>query len=330
MARIISVPDVHGTHKWEAVKSVPEKDYDYIVFHGDYFDSWENEWPDQGNNFKAICGFVREDTKRRKMLIGNHDWSYLTGTKTGSCSGHQNERGREIRSLLQENMDVLDLAFECDGWVFSHAGFSSTWVGSVKKVFHQMLGKFPDENDGYGEQNTLFRDEDELRIDFLNEIWHRLGHSRNEENFFIAFDGLLDWNGFFSGSGDEVTQGPLWIRPDSLLNDAYYRKQVVGHTEICLYDKVFLKRKENAAVFVDSPSHEVYGAFDTKAEHEFDTTEAFLKRRKHVLKIANDIKSQIVCHEDAESFVKASLLKHFSEKNAEKIFDIAFAGYVNK
>ena len=120
MSRILSIPDVHGSHEWEVVKNLPAQNYDYIVFHVDYFDCWENEWPDQGENFKNICTFVREDTDHRKLLLGNHDWSYLTGTGTGSCSG------------------------------------------------------------------------------------------------------------------DEVTQVPLWIRPTSLLEDAYYKNQVVGHTELCL------------------------------------------------------------------------------------------------
>lgn len=78
MVRILSIPDVHGSHQWEAVKSVPKDSYDYIVFHGDYFDSWENQWPDQGENFKTICDFVREDTEHRKLLIGNHDFAYLS------------------------------------------------------------------------------------------------------------------------------------------------------------------------------------------------------------------------------------------------------------
>ena len=46
-------------------------------------------------------------------------------------------------------------------------------------------------------------------------------------------------DGFFSPSGDEISQGPLWIRPESLLQDAYYPKQVVGHTEMCLYKNAF-------------------------------------------------------------------------------------------
>ena len=95
------------------------------------------------------------------MLIGNHDWSYISGTRDGCrVSGHQSGHILEIRNLLEQNLDIIDLAFECDGWVFSP-------------------------------------------------------------------------------SGDEISQGHLWIRPESLLQDAYYPKQVVGHTEMCLYEKVF-------------------------------------------------------------------------------------------
>lgn len=118
MARILSVPDVHGSHEWEVVKILPKNSYDYIVFHGDYFDAWENEWPDQEDNFKAICNFIREDTEHRKLLIGNHDWSYLSQSREGSnCSGHQtasfNREGKVtiIRELLLNARDILELAF---------------------------------------------------------------------------------------------------------------------------------------------------------------------------------------------------------------------------
>ena len=133
MAKVLSVPDVHGSHEWEVVKKLPAGSCDFIVFHGDYFDSQENEWPDQGENFKNICDFVREDTEHRKLLIGNHDWSYLSQSREGqNCSGHQSgsiySEGKitVIRELLLGARDILELAFECDGWVFSHAGFSKT------------------------------------------------------------------------------------------------------------------------------------------------------------------------------------------------------------
>lgn len=80
-----------------------------------------------------IFDFVREDTEHRKLLIGNHDWSYLSQSREGqNCSGHQSgsiySEGKitVIRELLLGARDILELAFECDGWVFSHAGFSKT------------------------------------------------------------------------------------------------------------------------------------------------------------------------------------------------------------
>lgn len=44
--KVLVVPDVHGSHEWESVKDMPTDSYDFIVFMGDYFDSWENQWPD--------------------------------------------------------------------------------------------------------------------------------------------------------------------------------------------------------------------------------------------------------------------------------------------
>ena len=72
--KVLVVPDVHGSHEWESVKDMPTDSYDFIVFMGDYFDSRENQWPDQGNNFKSICTFVREDRTHR-----NSSWEIMTG-----------------------------------------------------------------------------------------------------------------------------------------------------------------------------------------------------------------------------------------------------------
>ena len=230
MARILSVPDVHGSHEWEVVKILPKNSYDYIVFHGDYFDSWENEWPDQGENFKNICDFVREDTEHRKLLIGNHDWSYLSQSREGqNCSGHQSgsiySEGKitVIRELLLGARDILELAFECDGWIFSHAGFSKTAVNYMQEILKNL---------------GMIQDEKEYSISLLNSVFKKRLEEYDIFNFskWIPFDEKLDWDGCFSGSGDEPSQFCLWIRPDSLLEDAYYNNQVVGHTEFCISD----------------------------------------------------------------------------------------------
>lgn len=159
-------------------------------------------------------------------------------------------------------------------------------------------------------------------MDFLNSQWHKLGHSPEDKNFCEEFDELLDWHGVFSGAGDEIMQGPLWIRPDSLLDDAFYKNQVVGHTEVCIYDEVFLKRGENRAVFIDSPLHKIFGIFDTQKPHTFLSVDEFLKHRKKTLKIINDIKSQVPFHKDDENFFKKSLEEHFSKEIAEKIEEV--------
>ena len=126
--KVLVVPDVHGSREWEIVKTFPQDSYDRIVFMGDYFDAWENKWPEQGENFEAICAFVRQDPERRKALLGNHDWSYLSATVYGAgCSGHQNGKASKIKSLLISARDILDLAFEADGVVFQRLKSPMYW-----------------------------------------------------------------------------------------------------------------------------------------------------------------------------------------------------------
>ncbi len=249
--KILVIPDVHGSHEWEEAKKFSKNEYDYIVFLGDYFDSWENRWPDQGENFETICDFVREDIQHRKMLLGNHDWSYLSKTVHGAgVSGHQSNKASLIKKLLTNNLDIIDLAFECDGYIFSHAGFSKTWIQSVLKI--------------------SCADNSEWSIDFINSLWHKISLNPNDGKFNYEFEELLDWHGFISASGNEVTQGPLWIRPESLLKDSYYKTQVVGHTELCydeyitLFEKGKNEDETKQIILADSPTHKCLGILDTK------------------------------------------------------------------
>ena len=321
MARILSVPDVHGSHEWEVVKILPKNSYDYIVFHGDYFDAWENEWPDQGDNFKAICNFIREDTEHRKLLIGNHDWSYLSQSREGSnCSGHQtasfNREGKTtlIRELLLSARDILELAFECDGWIFSHAGFSKTAVNYMNEILLKL---------------GIIKNESEYSIDLLNATFKKrlAEYYSTKPVHWTYFDEKLDWDGCFSGSGDEPSQFCLWIRPDSLLEDAYYNKQVVGHTELCIYDKIYLQHGENKVIIVDSPNHEVYDVLDTRSEYTFFSVLDINKKRKKIFKVVNDIKSQLIMHNDKEDFIRKSLKDYFSDDVTEKLIKLAFKEY---
>lgn len=331
--KILIIPDVHGSHNWEIAKEKIDE-VDFVVFLGDYVDSWENNWPDQGENVKAIFDFKRKYPDKVKILIGNHDFSYITGTRDGSCvSGHQSGKISEIRSLFTANLDIIDLAFECDGWVFSHAGFSKTWVDSMKNQFHIMFDKWPEERSEFDSQedyeqyqaSVLAWDENEWSIDKLNEVWHSVSHYPSDKNFYYGFDELLDWNGFFSGSGDEVTQGPLWIRPNSLLKDAYYPRQIVGHTEYCIDGLASIMEYENTIVMADSPHHSVFKVFDTEAPLEVMSALEFSKYHKQTTKKINNLRSMFGgLGADYSEEEKIKKIKEVFSDNFDYIYDNYF------
>ena len=310
--RVLIISDVHGTRNWEKVKEIPKENYDYVVFLGDYFDSasysrkfrmWRsnNKWPEQGENVINIINWVREDPEHRKMLIGNHDFSYISAGHDGAnVSGHQNEHKHEIRGIILSNYDVFDLAFECDGWVFSHAGFTYTWRSSAIQFFHQILDQWPDEG---GKK----WDEREYSLSFLNDFWHRVSHQYGDDNCYQAFDELLDWRGVFSGTGDEPQNSCLWVRPRSLLSDALYPNQVVGHTEYCIGEPLKLRGSasdsgalDTRIVVVDSQDHDLITIFDTENPgDDFITLVEYNRWEKKVNKAINTILSQQLADRDA-------------------------------
>lgn len=286
--RVLVIPDVHGTHHWEKVKSIPESDYDYAVFLSDFVDAWENQWPDQGENLKAIFDWVRENPVKRKVCLGNHDWSYISGTRYGGqVSGHQPEHASEISAILMSNYDLIALAFETDKWIFAHAGFTHFWVESMKQHLHSVLDKYQDDG------TTVFWDESQFSVSFLNDYFHKLEHWPGSPNFDYGFDELLDWYGFHDGSGNEISQGPLWVRPESLLRDAEYKQQLVGHTEYGFLGPLCLKENKHKIVCVDSPTHDNIFIFDTKNPAEkWYSVLSFNKEVAKIRKTILDAKSQ--------------------------------------
>jgi hypothetical protein len=340
--KILIIPDVHGSHNWEiAQKKIDE--VDFVVFLGDLVDSWENSWPDQGENVKAIFDFKRKYPNKVKVLLGNHDFSYISGTREGSLvSGHQSGKANEIRALFTANLDIIDLAFECDGWVFSHAGFSKTWVSYMKQQFHYILDKFPDEDPNRTifssmeeycdyqkkvERTALVWDENEWGVDKLNEVWHTLTHFSGDKNFIYGFDELLDWHGCFSGSGDEVTQGPLWIRPNSLISEPYYPKQVVGHTEYCFMGnyEALTNKNTDVVILCDSASHIVPDVFDTQNPPASSTIADFNRKYKQFDKKIGNLKSIFGgLGADYKEFERVEKIKEVFPDNFDYIYDTYF------
>jgi hypothetical protein len=279
MSKILIISDMHGSHNWEQAKSiVKEQKIDYVVSLGDWVDSWENKWPDQGENLQKALDWFREDTEHRFILFGNHCFSYITKTYNGQqVSGHQYEKQLEIQSILENNKDILHYCVEIDGWVFSHAGISTTWVNDyIKPIFHTI----------YDTDNKVW-DEKEFDIKLLDDTLREYGTKYSKLNE------LIDWHGIWSGSGNEPEQGLLWIRPEALVKDMYYPRQAVGHTEWASGEPVRLKSKKGKLLVTDSRKHDLMYILDTEKElaNQFFTIMEYAKRLKKIDKVINKILS---------------------------------------
>ena len=195
--KTIFLGDTHGRATWKDI--IAKENPDRVVFIGDYFDSFDIGGAEQMHNFKEIIEF-KEQAKDKEviMLIGNHDFHYYPGGET--YSGYQHGAAPAIRQLLEENKQHLQMCYQLDNILCSHAGIGHNWLVEQEKY----------------ESGSI--------ADFVNDIW-------NYKPIRFIFYGLDPY-------GDSKTQTPIWIRPASLLSgnrDTFLKTdyiQIVGHTQV--------------------------------------------------------------------------------------------------
>jgi hypothetical protein len=132
------------------------------------------------------------------ILIGNHDFHYYPGGET--YSGYKAGAAPAIRQMLQENNHHLQMCYQLDNVLFTHAGIGHDWLTYQNKY----------------ESGPI--------ADFVNDIW------KYQPNRFM-FYGIDQY-------GNTKTQTPIWIRPQALMagnRDTFLKTdyiQVVGHTQV--------------------------------------------------------------------------------------------------
>jgi hypothetical protein len=201
----IIIGDIHGRNNWKTiVKNNPNADK--YIFIGDYFDSFDISSVLQLHNFKEILKFKTENSERVILLCGNHDYHYLSGIPIGTVySGYQMGMVWDYANILNPliRQEVLQVAFEFNGYLITHAGVSKTWCNNVGI----------DVNNVVEDVNTLF-------------IYKLKDFGKCGVNMY----------------GDSIDEGPFWIRPKSLRKDKIDNyQQIVGHTacnEILTIDNV--------------------------------------------------------------------------------------------
>lgn len=299
--KILIIPDPHGQDNWK--KAIEKFTYDKVVFMGDYFDNYNFKY--QGEfalkNFKEICEFVRKDSNDRKMCIGNHDFdNYIMG---GNCSGYQNNWYKQYKDALCENIDLLNICYEIDGYVFSHAGVSEKWIKELEEFDFDFIDKDTWKNMS--------------RVDKINYIFHSIFENGKikTSDIGIGITGLTSWFTYdrydMSGYGESSYQSPLWIRPKTLYYASAFTKQVVGHTEYCLIDFQAIGKDGNYILITDSPTHEP-GLFDTENPLKAKDIVEFDKDRKQIVKQLNDLKSLFGNDPDMNKFKK--IKEEFGDK----------------
>lgn len=205
---IIALGDTHGRTDWKQI--VRTSNSDKIIFIGDYFDTHEDISAEQQiKNFHEIIVFKKANMNRVVLLFGNHDYHYLR-TVDETYSGFQQWGKTDIQETLHKALDenLMQMCFVFDKYLFTHAGVTKTWLKSV----------------GYTDQPLET---------FLNDLFKYQP---------LAF--RFTPGNYLSPYGDEICQTPIWVRPNSLFDDAIDGFiQVVGHTtqkELLLNHKIVL------------------------------------------------------------------------------------------
>lgn len=196
MKKIIVLGDTHGRDYWKEVVNL-NPDADHVVFIGDYFDSFNIPGDVQIENFKDILQFKKDNSEKVVLLLGNHDFHYLS-VADERYSGFQNGYFYTISRLLEDNLEHMQMAWSHNNYLFTHAGVTNTWLSEA-------LGtrNFPEDI------STV-----------VNEIF------KTQPRKFRFTPGV-----YHSNTGDDVTQSPIWVRPRSLTLDRVVGPiHVVGHT----------------------------------------------------------------------------------------------------
>lgn len=209
--KISVIGDVHGSQSWKKIVDKELFNSDKIVFVGDYFDSFNHTVKQQIKNFREIVALKNTHPENVVLLLGNHDFHY-TRHCTDIYSGFSHVMRLSIIDELQRFVDddVVQICFAHSmynkNFLISHAGITNTWLKSLP---------LPIDN------TNIFDIEDE--INYLFKEGPKYFNFKLGENKSFA--------------GDDITQGPLWVRPNSLRQDGISNcTQIVGHTRTNIID----------------------------------------------------------------------------------------------
>ena len=206
--KICVVGDLHTKyHILEKVKKI-SKNYDKVIFLGDYVDDWNTVSEASYNLLDSLISFKKENPDKVVLLLGNHDLSEWFG-RPFACSGYNMNTSTLVAPLYREHEHLFNIAYAPNSHIIaSHAGFTTLWTETTL-------------NKKYRSATSLAAD---INRAFHNRFNYESPHQQKYESIFYHLADV----GYARGGMREPS--PLWADTTELIADWLPFLQIVGHT----------------------------------------------------------------------------------------------------
>jgi len=199
--KILTIGDLQGLPDWQRANS---EEFDRIIFLGDYLDSPIVKDKEMITNLEGIISLKRNNPDKVKLLLGNHEISYLY--KKHRATGYRYSIGTKVKKLLSQNLNLFQVAFQIENYLWTHAGIHQEYYT------HRVLP-------------------------FILESDKNLGETL-ERLFIEMYDPILEIGYERGGWNRKMVGGPFWIDSSRLLeNPLRGYHQIVGHTPVTTIER---------------------------------------------------------------------------------------------
>lgn len=218
------IGDLHGESYWKDILTDTINNYDYIIFLGDYVDSFIISSKDINNNLIDLIKFKQTYSDKIILLWGNHDVQYRYLNKPiFKCSGFRSQDQFILNNIFTKYHNCFQLSFQIKDWLFTHAGLNKQFLDFLHNRFKQTI-KIKDNNYSI----------------YLNALFNA-----NPDNFSLV--------SYFRG-GSSKFGSPLWMDLLEYTSDNKLPiNQVVGHQPVRKYYTDINNKYKT--IWIDTNSH---------------------------------------------------------------------------
>ena len=132
--RILVFGDLHGENRWQHHVEEINK-YDYVIFMGDYMDSFTHMDVELIENLNNIINFKANYPNKVILLLGNHDNQYIfPDYPETKCSGFRSHLLIRAKNRYKNNINLFDVAFQTEDILFTHGGLLKVHYDALNRI----------------------------------------------------------------------------------------------------------------------------------------------------------------------------------------------------